>query len=418
MAGKAAEQRNVPHAWQRHAWLWDATFYGLLVLTSAWAIRDQAWRSALPALVWALWYLVCLGGRMWRAAAVTRRLLYLTGACAIWYVLTGQHSVFYLLLSALYLQIYALLPLRLSIAVSAGLSLLVLVRGYDPAMTERTWASALAFLISVSMGSLLAWWIDGIIHQSEERQRLIEELAATRRQLAASERQAGILAERQRLAREIHDTLAQGFTSIVMQLEAAEQALPDDPATVQQHLDQARRTARDSLAEARRLVWALRPEALEHGGLPQALQRVTQQWASASDIAASFTLEGTACALHPEVAITLLRALQEALNNVRKHAHAHQVNVLLSYLDDLVLLEVQDDGIGCAAPSDSRVEPAGGGFGLRAMRERVALLGGRVSVEPAPGGGCVLSVALPALAPYAQPAAEEDCDGSHSDPDR
>jgi signal transduction histidine kinase len=106
----------------------------------------------------------------------------------------------------------------------------------------------------VVFGSLFAFWITRIIDQSAERRRLIEQLEATRSELAATERERGRLAERQRLARDIHDTLAQGFVSIVLQLQAAEAELPEGAAEVRGHLERARRTASDNLAEARRLV--------------------------------------------------------------------------------------------------------------------------------------------------------------------
>jgi signal transduction histidine kinase len=218
-------------------------------------------------------------------------------------------------------------------------------------------------------------------------------LALENLRLVDQARQAAVLEERQRLAREIHDTLAQGFTSIVMHLEAAEQSLPDESATVQQHLDQARNTAREGLAQARRLVWALRPEILEGASLSAALERVVARWARESGIAASATTTGTAYSLPAEVEVTLLRAAQEALSNVRKHAQAGQVAVTLSYMGDMVVLDVQDDGSGFdPARIQTPATPATGGFGLTAMRERVEQLGGTLLVESVPGQGTTLVV--------------------------
>lgn len=215
--------------------------------------------------------------------------------------------------------------------------------------------------------------------------------------LVRQARQTAVLEERQRLAREIHDTLAQGFTSIVMHLEAAEQALPAEMTTPQQHLDQARRTARESLVQARRLVWALRPEHLERASLSEALERIVARWAGESGIVADVTTTGTASPLHPEVEVTLLRVVQEALANTRKHARASQVTVTLSYMSDVIVLDVQDDGVGfdparIRAPS---VTEAAGGFGLTAMRERVEELGGKLLVESAPGEGTTVVAEIP-----------------------
>ena len=184
------------------------------------------------------------------------------------------------------------------------------------------------------------------MQESQKRQRLIEELEAARQSLAQAEHQAGVLEERQRLAREIHDTLAQDFTSIVLHLEAADAALPARPSPLRTHVSRARETARAGLREARRLVLALRPEPLEDASLPEALRRVAARWAEETGVPADVTVTGEPVALHPEAEVTLLRAAQEALTNVRKHARARQVDLTLSYMGDQVTLDVQDDGVG------------------------------------------------------------------------
>jgi Histidine kinase len=149
-------------------------------------------------------------------------------------------------------------------------------------------------LLSVVFGSLFALWITRIIEQSYERRRLIEQLEETRSELAAAERDAGRLAERQRLARDIHDTLAQGFVSVVLQLQAAEADLPEGAVEARGHLERARRTARDNLAEPRRLVWDLRPEALSAAPLGEALGRLAGRVAEETGLAATGTVTGTA----------------------------------------------------------------------------------------------------------------------------
>ena len=198
--------------------------------------------------------------------------------------------------------------------------------------------------------------------------------------------------ERQRLAREIHDTLAQGFTSIVMHLEAAEQALPQDEATVQKHLNQARKTARISLEQARRVVADLRPDLLEQQSLPEALARAAARWSEESGVACTLTTTGTAVSLHPDIEITLLRATQEALNNIRKHAQAHAVTITLSYMGDILILDVQDDGIGI---NNATPTAPSGGFGLKGMRERVQQCGGELLIESEPDEGTTLVVSIP-----------------------
>jgi signal transduction histidine kinase len=215
-------------------------------------------------------------------------------------------------------------------------------------------------------------------------------LETTRRELEDASKQAGVLQERQRLAREIHDTLAQGFTSVVVHLEAAESSLPRSNPQSLYHLDQARASAREGLSEARRLVWALRPEILEGISLPEALQRLLQRWKGESGIQAGFTLTGDPASLHPEIELSLLRVSQEALANIRKHARANKVVLTLSYLDDMVLLDVQDNGVGLKAGSEGL-----GGFGLHSMRERVEALGGSFTLESEAGEGTTLAVGLP-----------------------
>lgn len=214
-------------------------------------------------------------------------------------------------------------------------------------------------------------------------------------------RRAGVLEERQRLAREIHDTLAQGFTSIVMNLEAAEGARPSAPSGVQTYLDYARRTARESLSEARRLVWALRPEALENSSLSEAISGLARRWSEESGISCEVTVTGTPRPLPTSIENVLHRVTQEALSNVRKHARADRVVLTLSYMGGLVILDVRDDGVGFDATKHSSMAPgavdgSAGGFGLGAMRGRVEQVGGTLVVESSPGRGTALVVELPA----------------------
>jgi signal transduction histidine kinase len=223
-----------------------------------------------------------------------------------------------------------------------------------------------------------------------ENVRLLEQARKT-------SRKAGILGERQRLAREIHDTLAQGFTSIVMNLEAAEGALPKEvpvEGRTRWHLDQARFTARESLTEARRLVWALRPEALDNASLPEALAQLAARWADSSGVEASANVTGTPRRIPAEAEVTLVRMAQEALANVLKHARASRVVMTLSYMSDLVALDVIDDGVGFD-PEDERADTPEGGFGLNAMRDRIGQLGGSLTIESAPGEGTTLVAELP-----------------------
>jgi signal transduction histidine kinase len=226
--------------------------------------------------------------------------------------------------------------------------------------------------------------------------------------------EAGVSSERQRLARDIHDTLAQAFTTIVMKLEAAEARMPSDLDAVQRYLDQARNIARESLVEARRYMWALRPEVLDSSSLPEALGRLAERWSQESGVVASVTVSGTPHPLPPETKVTLLRVAQEALTNCRKHARARQALITVSYMHNLVTLNVQDDGVGF---DPARLRPHSreqddGGFGLTGMRERVEQLRGALMVESNPGEGCTLMAAVPVAAGG---RADEDAEAMESD---
>jgi signal transduction histidine kinase len=210
----------------------------------------------------------------------------------------------------------------------------------------------------------------------------IAENAGLHAQLVEQAREAGVQDERQRLAGEIHDTLAQGLAGIVTQLEAAEHS-----TDWQRHLGLARDLARSSLTEARRSVRALRPEQLEQATLVQAIGELART--SAVPVISEAT--GQERRLPEDVEAALFRVAQEALTNVGKHAQASRVWVTLTYLDDVVLLDLRDDGVGCAAPS-------AGGYGLESMRQRLARVGGRLEIETAPGEGTVISASIPCAA--------------------
>ncbi|OLF10108.1 two-component sensor histidine kinase [Actinophytocola xinjiangensis] len=225
-----------------------------------------------------------------------------------------------------------------------------------------------------------------------ELEAALEENAGLHTQLLTQAREAGVLDERQRMAREIHDTLAQGLAGIITQLHAAQQS----PADWRRHVDTAAALARDSLTEARRTVHAVEPAALESARLPDAIGEVVTRWASVNDVRAVLTTTGHARPMHPEVEVTLLRAAQEALANVAKHARASRVGLTLSYMEDLVTLDVRDDGIGFASPG-VRSDGMRGGFGLTGMRQRVQRLAGRLEIESEPGGGTAVSATVPAI---------------------
>ncbi|MFS4108258.1 sensor histidine kinase [Streptomyces sp. PD-S100-1] len=223
-------------------------------------------------------------------------------------------------------------------------------------------------------------------------QQALDENAALHAQLLVQAREAGVADERRRLAAEIHDTLAQGLTGIIAQLQVVSSA--PDLTTARTHLERAAALARHSLGEARRSVHNLAPVELEDTALPEALKSTVAAWGERTGARADFTVTGTAEQLHDEVSATLLRIAQEALSNTARHARAARVGVTLSYMGDEVILDIRDDGAGfdpAAVPARTRA----GGFGLAGMRARAERIAGSVTVESEPGQGTAVSARVP-----------------------
>ncbi|MFI6403233.1 sensor histidine kinase [Streptomyces sp. NPDC050548] len=223
-------------------------------------------------------------------------------------------------------------------------------------------------------------------------QQALDENAALHAQLLVQAREAGVADERRRLAAEIHDTIAQGLTGIIAQLQVV--ANSPDLTTARTHLDRAATLARHSLGEARRSVQNLAPIALEHDGLPEALKNTVAEWGERTGVRAEFTVTGITEQLHDEVSATLLRIAQEALSNAARHARATRVGVTLSFLGEDVILDIRDDGQGfdpLALPERTRT----GGFGLDGMRARAERIAGTLAVESEPGHGTALSARVP-----------------------
>jgi signal transduction histidine kinase len=248
--------------------------------------------------------------------------------------------------------------------------------------------------------------------QSARRRQVIEELndanqrlsetlaenAGLQTRLLASAREAGVLDERARLAREIHDTIAQGLAGVVTQLEAASAAdQPDaeDPALRRRHVDLAMGLARESLAEARRSVEALTPGQLDRAQLPDAIAEMAKRWGETAGVDLVLDTTGDPVPLVPELEVALFRVAQEALANAGKHAGATRVGLTLSYMDDVVVLDVRDDGRGF---DPGAVQTStGSGFGLAAMETRIRRVSGTLAVESTPGEGTALSASVPAI---------------------
>ncbi len=318
---------------------------------------------------------------------------WLAGVAALWVALAVLDPAAGYVVFPLYLLCLHLLPTRWSLPVIVLLTgVVVAAQATTPG--GLTPAKVIGPCVGALVAVLTAYGYSVLYRESATRQRLIDDLVRTRDELAASQREAGRLAERGRLAREIHDTLAQGLSSIVLLSRSAESSLPDGAESSRERIREIGATAADNLAEARRFVAALTPPSLQDATLPEALRRVAAGYGPVPEV--SFHQDGDACPLPVEAEVALLRLAQEALANVRRHADAHRAAVTLSYLDDQVTLDVYDDGKGFSAGGDGT--PRGGRFGLHGMRERITDLGGRLEIESAPGEGTVVAASLPLTA--------------------
>lgn len=262
---------------------------------------------------------------------------------------------------------------------------------YDLAFT------LLFYAVSVLMGT---GWHRMSEHSDERARRLTAELESTQQRLAEAHQKQGAADERERIAREIHDTLAQGFASIVVLAEAARAGLESEPERSAQQLRSIERTARENLAEARVLVGAA-SHAPAPGSVAKALRRVLDRFAEDTGTAVTAELPDVAC--DQPTRIALLRCTQESLANVRKHAAASAVDVVLTAYPYGIELEITDDGRGFvvadSAGSTDSPDPTGSpdseGFGLNGMSRRLAELGGELKVTSSVGDGTRILAMIP-----------------------
>jgi len=248
---------------------------------------------------------------------------------------------------------------------------------------------------------------------NREREELIDQLIATRSQLAETERAAGVAEERQRLAHEIHDTVAQGLSSIQMLLHSVERDLTglglaeDRLAKPLRMLELARTTAADNLGETRAMIATLQPASLSETSLGDALERMAAGFAAAGELAIVVDVEGDGRQLPMRTEAALLRIAQGAVGNVAKHAGATRCRVTVTYEPDEVRLDVVDNGRGFD-PAEVQTRPAGlGHIGLAAMRQRAVELGGVLEVEGTPVAGSAVSVAIPLADDAAGPTGDQ-----------
>ena len=401
---RTASQRPKPAGSPRPVPWWDrGADRGLSLLWDGFAALTLAVPTGLavigaPAAVDAAVTLGLAGGlAAWHWLTAVRRpdwderapmLLWLSGVLVLTWALLGRHESYVLLIYGLFPQLFARLG-RWTVPGVAALT--ILVAWASGALTADDPAGRWGLLGSLLLALLIGFFVNALARQTSAREEALAALEATRAELAATSRHAGALAERERLAADLHDTIAQGFTGIVMQLEAAEQALAADPNAAAEHLDRAKHAARDSLGELRRAVHAMRPQALEHGDLLEALERTAHRWTLETGIAATTSTEGTPRPLTPDSEVALLRTAQEGLANVAKHAQARTATLRLAYSPDRVALTVADEGIGF----DPNAPGTRASAGLDGLAGRLSALGGSLTVESAPGAGTTLVAEVP-----------------------
>lgn len=349
----------------------------------------------------------------WYVLGTARRPAFLTAGAGPWWLLalTALWGGLVLLAPdfswvAFALWLLSVHVLAFPLAVGYSLATLAVViavqldQGTHPAGAILGPAIGLLVALAASRGEQL------LAREAVERQQLVDRLLATQEEmvvlhddLTRSQRESGALAERARLSRDIHDTLAQGFSSILLLARAG--ARQEEPAQLHTLLRQIEETAGDNLEESRRVVNALTPSALEGSGLSAALSRLVGSMTSETLTDARFTADGPVPPLATAQEVALLRVAQSALANVRQHSGAEHVVVTLTGAADQVRLDVVDDGVGFDVAGWEAAGPqptARGGYGLRSMRDRLRDLGGDLVVESAPGEGTVLGAHLPLTA--------------------
>jgi signal transduction histidine kinase len=329
--------------------------------------------------------------------------VYFAGLLVLFGALMARDTIYVLFAIAGFFHAYQVKPWPLGVAAVLGTS--VVLNTTVSGVPEATVGSLGSYLgvVAVQTAAVGAGIVFAEKAGDQQRRRdemvarleaTLEENAGLHAQLLTQAREAGVLDERQRMAREIHDTLAQGLAGIITQVQAA-QRVWSDPPQARPFVDRALALAKENLAEARRSVQALQPPQLEEARLPDAVAELARRWAGETEIRPRVEVTGEPVPLSPAIEVALFRVAQEALTNVARHSGAARVGVTLSYLGDVVLLDVRDDGAGIG-------DGDGRGFGLNSMRQRIRGVGGAVTVESTPGEGTTVSASVPMIPPEAR----------------
>ena len=381
-----------PEAWEQWDWVWHFSAYGLLILNIIFVYNSDpriinfSFFLVLSALL-GLWYIPFVNIstlRIWENPK--RGALYLVPGWVIWGGLISLTNQSLMLIGIFLPLVFSRFPILWATGITffqtLGLYFL-----YIMLYPTEHWLLILMIILGLLViSTIIGTFISSIIIQSTDRQRLIDDLTRSRANLMKAEREAGRLTERQRLARDIHDTLAQHFTSIIMHLSAAKYS---NFGTVQTQVQQAEEAAREGLDEIRRIVWDMQPEQIEKASLVEAVEELAARWSAENSVQVKMKVTGTPRSLTSSAETALLRISQEAMHNINKHAQAKNVNITFSFMEDLFVMDIADDGLGF---EPSKIK---NGFGMKTMRDRAEELSGTLTIESEQGIGTAIAVSIP-----------------------
>jgi signal transduction histidine kinase len=386
------QKSKTPEVWEQWDWVWHFSAYSFLILNIIFVYNREpkiinfSFFLILSAAlgVWYIPFITISNLRIWDNPK--RGALYLVPGWVIWGGLLSLAADSLLLIGIFFPLIFSRFPIRWSIGITVfqTLGLYVLYIMLYP--TEHWFAILLIILGMLIISTIIGAFISSILIQSTKRQRLIDELTRSRADLMRVEREAGRLTERQRIARDIHDTLAQHFTSIIMHLSAAKHS---NPGAVQSEVQQAEDAAREGLDEIRRIVWDMQPEQFENASLIEAVEELAARWSAENNIQVKMKVTGNPRSLTSSTETALLRISQEAMQNINKHAQAKNVNITFSFMEDIFVMDIADDGLGF---DPSKIK---NGFGMRTMRDRAEELNGTLNIESERGTGTAIAVSIP-----------------------
>ncbi|MGW5108477.1 sensor histidine kinase [Nocardia sp. NPDC004123] len=387
-----------PERWDFWYRIWSAYVVGGLIATGVLVIVlrrtyvGETW-AGLTALACLLAWSALLAPRRGNPDAFYRRkvdrnsALFVVGVLVLFHAAAWWSPPALAAVMVVYALIYMALPVRAAIAVAAAVSFTPVV--FALLANSQVPLGLAISLIAVVFNPAIGATITLAIDRGEQLAVLVDQLERSRADVARLSREAGSMTERARLAREIHDTLTQGFTGIATLAQAVESEMDNDPGAARRHLALIEAAARENLIEARTMVETLTPPDLRRGSLAESLRRRGRKLTDETGIAVTVNVDPAVPQLDTSTEVVLLRAAQEALTNIGKHARADRVRVDLVRTEHGVRLSVADNGIGF---DEDDVD----GFGLPGLRSRAQEIGAAVTVQTSPGAGTQVDLVVPA----------------------